>query len=99
MKDCRTWFDRACLKPLSVAWCRRTNEGANAMAVPNRLNRRRILRGASVLGAAGALAALPSADVGYAEPAHPAARGPAGSWVAMVTIAGGPPPFQVLRTF
>jgi hypothetical protein len=69
------------------------------MAVPSRLNRRRILRGASVLGAAGALAALPSLDVGYAEPAHPAARGPAGSWVAIVTIKGGPPPFQVLRTF
>jgi hypothetical protein len=71
------------------------------MAVPNHLNRRRILKGASVLGAAGALAALPPLDVGYAEPAHPAARGPAGSWVAIVTIlgTGAPPAFQVLRTY
>jgi hypothetical protein len=71
------------------------------MTVLNHLNRRRILRGAGALGAAGALAALPALDAAHAEPARPAEGGPAGSWVAMVTIlgTGAPPPFRALRTY
>jgi len=71
------------------------------MATPNRLNRRRILKVAGTLGAAGVLAASPAPEVGYAERALRDAQGPAGSWVATVTIAGAgaPPPFQALRTY
>jgi hypothetical protein len=70
-------------------------------AAANHLNRRFILKGASALGAAGGLAALPVLEIGHAQPAHRTAQGPAGSWVATVTIAGSgaPPPFQVLRTY
>ena len=57
----------------------------------------------SVIGklSAGALAALPAPEVGFAEPALREPQGPAGSWVATVTIAGAgaPPPFQALRTY
>src|SRR5438105_4901485 len=69
------------------------------MAAAKFLRRRHILRGASAAGAAGALAALPAPEIGFAEPALPEARGPAGSWVATVTIAGAgaPLPFQALR--
>ncbi len=51
--------------------------------------------GASTLVALGAL------EIGRAEPARIEAQGPAGSWVATVTIAGpgAPPPFQALRTY
>jgi len=69
------------------------------MAATNHLNRRRILKVAGTLGAAGALAALPASEIGYAEPAVWDAQGPAGSWVATVTIAGAPSPFQALRTY
>jgi len=71
------------------------------MAAASRLTRRRILKGATAVGVAGALAALPAPEIGYAEPALRDAQGPAGSWVATVTIAGAgaPPPFQALRTF
>ena len=71
------------------------------MAAASYLTRRRILKGASAVGVAGALAALPAPQIGYAEPALRDAQGPAGSWVATVTIAGAgaPPPFQALRTY
>ena len=71
------------------------------MAAASYLTRRRILKGASAVSVAGALAALPAPQIGYAEPALRDAQGPAGSWVATVTIAGAgaPPPFQALRTY
>jgi TAT (twin-arginine translocation) pathway signal sequence len=71
------------------------------MAAANHLNRRQILKVAGALGAAGGFAALPAPEIGYAEPALPDAPGPAGSWIATVTIAGAgaPPPFQALRTY
>ena len=70
------------------------------MAAPNHLNRRNILKGAGALGA-GTLVALGALELGRAEPARTKAQGPAGSWVATVTIAGpgAPPPFQALRTY
>ena len=71
------------------------------MAAASCLTRRRILKGASAAGVASALAALPATEIGFAEPALREAQGPAGSWVATVTIAGAgaPPPFQALRTY
>jgi hypothetical protein len=71
------------------------------MAAASCLTRRRILKGASAAGVASALAALPAPEIGFAEPALREAQGPAGSWVATVTIAGAgaPPPFQALRTY
>jgi hypothetical protein len=71
------------------------------MSAPNHLNRRQILKVAGTIGATGALAALPASEIGYAEPALRDTQGPAGSWVATVTIAGAgaPPPFPALRTY
>jgi len=60
-----------------------------------------MLKGASAVSVAGALAALPGLEVGYAQPGQRTSQGPVGSWVAIVTIAGSgaPPPFQALRTY
>ena len=73
--------------------------GGTTMGRSNHFNRRLMLSGTGAAGVAAALAALPASEITYAAPERVSARGPAGSWIAVVTIKNGPPPFQVLRTF
>ena len=60
-----------------------------------RTNRRQVLKRAGVLGATAALLS-PSAALAQNTSAT---EGPEGSWLATLTVAGGPPPFKVLITF